>query len=331
MFLDLSGDGFDEAVAVLSENYNVPAVVIVHSEKPFHWRHRAVGDTEMTFRSTQVDAVVEGIVGAGDEFVVQWHRAGRLTFEAQRTVIEVPQNVPYILPNGRSVMAARATDARASSIHIDKDFVRGVAEELSDGRFVEFTVAPPVSVKALRLWRRTVDLVGPVVLDASIPASVLLRREMARLVAVSLLSTFPYDFVERVSGGAGVEPVSVRAAYEFVHHNAHLPIGPNDIAQAVGLSVRSLQLALRRYREITPTALLNGVRLEHVHSQLHAADSEDESVAGIAREWGFVHLGRFASAYRARYGEFPNETLRQAPEKHPAAPTATPPALPSLY
>ena len=34
-------------------------------------------------------------------------------------------------------------------------------------------------------------------------------------------------------------------------------------------------------------------------------------VAHIAQRWGFVHPGRFSRAYRAAYGRFPSETLRE--------------------
>jgi AraC-like DNA-binding protein len=36
------------------------------------------------------------------------------------------------------------------------------------------------------------------------------------------------------------------------------------------------------------------------------------SVAEVAARWGFSHLGRFAAAYRKRYGESPSHTLREA-------------------
>ncbi|WP_363094775.1 helix-turn-helix domain-containing protein, partial [Pseudonocardia sp. 73-21] len=40
------------------------------------------------------------------------------------------------------------------------------------------------------------------------------------------------------------------------------------------------------------------------------ADPARRSVADIASHWGFTHLGRFAAAYRERYGCVPSETLR---------------------
>jgi AraC-like DNA-binding protein len=36
------------------------------------------------------------------------------------------------------------------------------------------------------------------------------------------------------------------------------------------------------------------------------------TVAAVAHRWGFAHLGRFASAYRCRFGEPPSDTLRRA-------------------
>ena len=35
------------------------------------------------------------------------------------------------------------------------------------------------------------------------------------------------------------------------------------------------------------------------------------TVAGIAARWGFGHPGRFATAYRARFGEPPGTTLHR--------------------
>ncbi|MFP5477787.1 MAG: helix-turn-helix domain-containing protein, partial [Gammaproteobacteria bacterium] len=34
-------------------------------------------------------------------------------------------------------------------------------------------------------------------------------------------------------------------------------------------------------------------------------------VAGVALRWGFGHLGRFSADYRARFGEYPSETVRR--------------------
>jgi transcriptional regulator GlxA family with amidase domain len=56
-------------------------------------------------------------------------------------------------------------------------------------------------------------------------------------------------------------------------------------------------------------AYLRRVRLQKVREEL-LRDSAD-GVTDIATRWGFEHLGRFAGAYRRRYGETPSETRRR--------------------
>ena len=45
---------------------------------------------------------------------------------------------------------------------------------------------------------------------------------------------------------------------------------------------------------------------------VRAAATPDDTVASIARRWGFAHPGRFAAAYEAKYGQPPGRTLRAA-------------------
>ena len=55
------------------------------------------------------------------------------------------------------------------------------------------------------------------------------------------------------------------------------------------------------------TAALHAIRLEQVRAELsHSAKSA--SVAEISRYYGFTNAGRFAAAYRRRFGESPVET-----------------------
>ena len=54
-------------------------------------------------------------------------------------------------------------------------------------------------------------------------------------------------------------------------------------------------------------------RLEAVRGALLAADPGRSTVADVAMRFGFWELGRFAGAYRARFGELPSATLRRWP------------------
>jgi transcriptional regulator GlxA family with amidase domain len=84
-----------------------------------------------------------------------------------------------------------------------------------------------------------------------------------------------------------------------------------DLAAIAGVGVRVLQEAFRQHVGMPPLSYLRRVRLDGVHEHLSRSDPWQVSVSEVAYGWGFTHLGRFAGAYRARFGESPSQTLRQ--------------------
>lgn len=106
-----------------------------------------------------------------------------------------------------------------------------------------------------------------------------------------------------------VRPASVRRAAAFIEANAATPITLADIAAAAGVPERTLHDTYCRFEGVSPMRALRDIRLERVRAQLRAADPA-ASVTSIAVGAGFTHLGRFAEAYAARFGERPSETLR---------------------
>lgn len=82
-----------------------------------------------------------------------------------------------------------------------------------------------------------------------------------------------------------------------------------DLARAVNVGVRALELAFRRELDETPLHYLQRTRLERAHDDLRNGDPLECTVTEIAQRWGFAHLGRFAARYRAQFGELPSETL----------------------
>lgn len=58
--------------------------------------------------------------------------------------------------------------------------------------------------------------------------------------------------------------------------------------------------------------LVRDVRLHRVHDELREADPHVTTVSQVAGRWGFLYLGRFAAAYREKFGERPSDTLRSS-------------------
>ncbi|MBR0679125.1 AraC family transcriptional regulator [Roseomonas eburnea] len=116
-------------------------------------------------------------------------------------------------------------------------------------------------------------------------------------------------------GFAGVRRVStseahVRRAEEIIRARSDEPLTLDGLALEVGVGLRALQAAFHDRRGTTPRAMLTATRLERARERL-LLDHPVPSVAAAAFLSGFVHLGRFAAAYRGQFGETPSETLRR--------------------
>ncbi|NUA27471.1 helix-turn-helix transcriptional regulator [Cupriavidus basilensis] len=82
----------------------------------------------------------------------------------------------------------------------------------------------------------------------------------------------------------------------------------SELAQASGVSVRTLSAAFREYRYCTPMQALMEQRLQGVRAELLVA-ARGATVRSIAETWGFANPGLFAARYRQRFGEYPSRTL----------------------
>jgi AraC-like DNA-binding protein len=104
-------------------------------------------------------------------------------------------------------------------------------------------------------------------------------------------------------------PAVLRRVVEAVETGPVEALTVAGMARIAQVSVRTLQELYRRHLDTTPTLHLRQVRLARAHRDLRDADPTTTTVACIARRWGFAHTGRFAAAYRLRYGVPPSTTL----------------------
>ena len=205
-------------------------------------------------------------------------------------------------------------------VRLDLDATRRLAAEVSGlaPEAVSFELSRPVSPARERHWNTVAQYVQRDVLgDEEIRASALARAEAFRLLASTVIQTFPNAALnvlqDPTSAGLGVgEPAVVRRAIDYIEEHAGEPIDVGDIAAAAGIGPRGLQHSFRRHRDTTPRAFLHATRLERAHRDLQAGESgRGDTVSAIARRWGFTHLGRFTADYRKRFGCAPSYTLRR--------------------
>jgi methylphosphotriester-DNA--protein-cysteine methyltransferase len=85
----------------------------------------------------------------------------------------------------------------------------------------------------------------------------------------------------------------------------------SGICATIGVAQRTLNLACLEFLGEGPVRYARNRRLDLVRAELLASDPADSPVTTSAMRYGFWELGRFAQAYRLRFGERPSDTLRR--------------------
>ncbi|MEQ9347450.1 MAG: AraC family transcriptional regulator [Thalassospira sp.] len=139
-----------------------------------------------------------------------------------------------------------------------------------------------------------------------------LRRELEDLLLTNILTMLPNSYADRLKDrpSSTAMPYYVKRARDYIHDHADEPIGLDDLVAYAGCSYRTLQRAFGDVLDMAPMAYAKQVRLSRAHDDLLMAGDED-TVATIARKWGFDHVGRFARIYAGQYGVTPSEALRR--------------------
>ena len=139
--------------------------------------------------------------------------------------------------------------------------------------------------------------------------------QVSRAIRETLLSAIDTAFSEVVPSRWATYANSARQFQIFQDVRAILaaniaaPIYSADLARQLGVSVRTLHDAVRRYRGMSLHRYLRLRRLWMVRKELLSGAS---SVKASALAFGFWHMGDFSHSYRQQFGESASETLERA-------------------
>lgn len=159
--------------------------------------------------------------------------------------------------------------------------------------------------------RRMIDsLFAELARSDSLLANEIALRSFEEHLLLCLLLGLPHNCSERLlQQRTAAAPANVKRAEEFMHANVREPLTIEAIANAAGCGIRALQLAFRHFRDTTPMAALQRIRLEAARAEVLRL-GQDRSLARIAAEHGFSNPSRFAQLFRRAYGLYPSEVLR---------------------
>ena len=96
-----------------------------------------------------------------------------------------------------------------------------------------------------------------------------------------------------------------------IRHDLTIWLKTTEMAERVGVSVRTLQSATQAICGMSPHRYSRVLRLWSVRRQLRTGPGR-RSVKACAIAHGFWHLSEFAASYRAAFGELPSETLHRS-------------------
>ncbi|QBK06521.1 AraC family transcriptional regulator [Hylemonella gracilis] len=219
---------------------------------------------------------------------------------------------------GHSFLADLSPDCEQFVLRLDRRMVE--AHLGLDEMPARFHAALDLRRPALQAWLDQLRLLAasPALLDTA-RRHPLVAVEMERLLVHLLhegqgLGADTHDANLQITG---IAPACVLRAERYMEEHAGSALRLVDIATAAGTPTRTLLEAFKRFRATSPMQHLQALRLERAHALLRAGASEPRngaaqettSVATIAFDCGFTHLGRFAQAYRRRYGVPPSVTL----------------------
>ncbi|MGJ7916150.1 AraC family transcriptional regulator [Massilia sp. LXY-6] len=134
-----------------------------------------------------------------------------------------------------------------------------------------------------------------------------------QMLMLTLLNSQPHNYaIARGSAAHGTASTPFERAHDFIHQHLGSDIVLADIAKAAYCSPRTLARAFKDAGEAAPMQYVRKLRLERIRAELLAPASGRKTVAELAFEWGYRHLGEFNRQYRTAFGETPSQTREGA-------------------
>ncbi|WP_290055617.1 AraC family transcriptional regulator [Amycolatopsis solani] len=196
-------------------------------------------------------------------------------------------------------------DRRDLELELERQLGRPLGERL------RFTTTMDLDTPAARSW---LDVLALLERDAGRPGGIThhpaAAAHLQNLVIAGLLLAQPNNYSDLLHAPAApAPPRALRRAVELIEDDPGRPWTSSTLAREVSVSVRALQEGFQRWFGLPPMAYLRDVRLTRVHGELAVSDPAATTIAAVAARWGFLHAGRFSTAYRRKFGTLPSDTL----------------------
>jgi AraC-like DNA-binding protein len=140
----------------------------------------------------------------------------------------------------------------------------------------------------------------------------LVREQLESYLLTQLLLGVEHSYSRGLHRGYATDHLAVGEAVDYIEAYPERPLGIAELAAVTGISAAALQAAFTAELGVRAETYVRDVRLARAHAQL-CEPGPGDSLAAIARRWGFTSTRRFCAEYRARYGCSPQATASACP------------------
>ncbi|SEJ50599.1 AraC-type DNA-binding protein [Arthrobacter sp. yr096] len=267
------------------------------------------GDVGIEFLDYGADVRIEP-EGLKDFHLVQIPLAGHASMQVGSSAVESSPRMATVPPIDRAFSMSWDSGSPHLIVYVRRSTVERVAGQLYGDGTVDLGYGMDLSGAAGRAFLRSVvelhdDMISrPQSMAPAFVQGLLADSMVSRLLmAMQPSAEEPRD--------ADSESRLVRECRELLEKHAFEELTVPDIAECLGVSVRTLQTALRAEAGATPSELLRSIRLDRAREMLLEAGPREQTVTAVAELCGFTHQGRFSALYLKTFGELPSESLRR--------------------
>ncbi len=299
----------------MSDVFRSHELSMARGEAGIDMRHEAVRPGRVSMHWLRYGAPVTMTAPEMDRFYLfQFILDGACEIRHRGRVAAVGSGQSYVVHPCEPLTKTWNSDCRQLIVRVDRDrfeafAARELGIDIDGGLDFAFDIRPLAAGP-----RGIVEIAEALRGDAAEGRNCMTHSRVADHLDTTILSlllaSFPHrhtELYDRAGGACG--PYYVGRAEEYMRAHWREPISIGELAEAAGVSVRSLFAGFRRFRGVAPMAWLKAWRLDRAAEQLRCADPAEASVTAIALACGFTHLSRFAQDYQARFGERPSLTL----------------------
>jgi len=256
-------------------------------------------------------------VRAMGPFPVNKHCLGFMRHSRKDTWVNgyyVNERTMEFYPHGCELNYRAAPDGEWVAVEFDEPLFHEVAQERL-GHAVELEWTKVISFEPPPELRMELDLMIRLLWSHPLSGNRMVRPIMANVASILHgLQTSAPGYTHR-KWHHFHEPLQRADAY--LKANLGQPFDLATLAANAGASPRSLQRHFTKAYGVTPKQWARCLALHRVRERLLEPGSQQFTIAGLAREYGFRHMGRFATNYQNLFGELPSDTSnrsRQRPE-----------------